>query len=377
MSWNSKLQEWGSLLVHRYARRRHPSRYLIWAGATIVVATLAGGWTFGVRGSAGAFHLAGFATTSDGLPKHWLIAVLLVGLALVLLGAGVSIFDWRSSTKAAQRSAVVVVELRGLIDTSDKPLLASVPRAIIGQRLDALIDVRVLTAAGAIEEAVRRVTGVPDLVRRLRGSRGLSDVQVVVGGVLQVPLLFLAGVLLDDEGRVVPFDWNRVAEAWMPLDQADDGERFSMSGMDALPDGSSHAVLAISASYRTDAHAIKETFGDAPVVSLSLANPLPDTLWSGAKQEALASQFTATVAALGNRGIRRVSLVLAASSTLALRIGRAYDRRNMPEIACFQYERMSKPGYPWSVLIGPSNVEVISSESDMRAACGFGHNPTA
>ncbi|WP_282259790.1 SAVED domain-containing protein [Stenotrophomonas sp. PS02301] len=364
MSWSSKLQDWISLLVHWITRRRHPSRFMLHAGVGMVAASLAGGWTFGVRGSAGALHLAGFASTSDGLPKSLLVVVLFFGLLLALTGAGVLLFDWKSFRNAAERSAVVVVEFRGLIDTSDSSLLKSVPRGLIGQRLDALIDVRELAVAGAIKQAMQKVVAMPDLIRLLRGSRAKSDVQVVVGGVLHVPLLFLAGTMLDDEGRVLPFDWDRVSEVWKALDEPDDGERFTLSGMDELPSGTPRVVLAISASYRSDAFAIKDSFGDVPVVSLSLANPLPGTLWSGAKQDALAAQFTAAVATLGNKGVKRISLVLAASSTLALRMGRAYDRRNMPEIACYQYERKPTPAYPWSVLIGPSDVELIPTTSE-------------
>ena len=368
MSWNSKLQDWVSLLVHWVIRRRHPGRIMLGAGVTLVATSLTGGWTLGVRGSAGALHLAGFASTSDGLPKALLIVVLFLGLLLALAGVGLMLLDWRSSRKAAERGAIVVVELRGLVDTSDSSLLNSVPRGLIGQRLDALIDVRELATAGAIRQAMQKIVAVPDLIRRLRGSRPRSDVKVVVGGVLQVPLLFLAGVMLDDEGRVLPFDWDRVTEVWKSLDEPDDGERFELSGLDELPNGSRHVVLAVSASYLTDVSAIKHSFGKAPVVSLSLANPLPGSLWSGTKQDALAAQFTAAVATLGNKGVRRISLVLAASSTLSLRLGRAYDRRNMPEIACYQYERKLRPAYPWSVLIGPSDVELVTTSSE-EVAC--------
>lgn len=364
MSWNLKVQEWMSILVRWVTRRPHPSRLMLTAGFTMVAAIFAGGWTFGVRGSAGSLHFAGWVTTSDGLPELWLTVVLVAGLALALSGAGISLLDWRSVRKSAERSAVIVMELRGLIDTSDKPLLTSVPRELLGQRLDALIDVRELIAAGAIEHAARKIVGIPDLIRRMRGSRELAQVQVVVGGVLQVPLLFLAGVMLDDEGRVTPLDWHRVTGTWRQLEEPDDGERFEVSGIDELPEGSLHVVLAVSASYRTDACAIKTTFGEVPVVSLSLANPLPDTLWSDAKQETLAAQFTAAVASLGNRGVRRISLVLAAPSSLVVRVGRAYDRRNMPEIACYQYERASIPAYPWSVLIGHNETRILSTISD-------------
>ncbi|MBB5865439.1 SAVED domain-containing protein [Xanthomonas sp. 3058] len=364
MSWNTKAQEWVSTLVKWVTRRRHASRALLMAGAPIVLATLAGGWTVGVRGSAGALHFLGFVTTSDGLPRLWLIIALISGLTLLALGTWMSLSDWLSARRAAGRSAVIAMELRGLVDTSDHPLLKSVPRELIGQRLDALIDVRESVQAGAIDHALRKILGIPDLIQRLRGSRELGQVQLVVAGVLQVPLLFLAGVLLDDEGRLTPLDWHRATSAWRRLDEPDDGERFATNGIDELSAGSSHVVLSVSASYRTDHSAIQTTFGGVPVVSLSLSNPLPDTLWSGAKQDALAAQFVSTVASLGNRGVRRVSLILAAPSSLVIRIGRAYDRRNMPEIACYQYERTSAPAYPWSVLIEPAGTRIVLTTHD-------------
>lgn len=364
MSWNTKAQEWGAALVKWVTRRRHASRGLLMSGAPIVIGTLAGGWTVGVRGSAGALHFLGFATTNDGLPRLWLIVALISGLTLLALGAWMSLIDWRSVRRAADRSAVVVMELRGLVDTSDHPLLQSVPRELMGQRLDALIDVRESVQAGAIEIAFRKILAIPDLIHRLRGSREPGQVHLLVAGVLQVPLLFLAGVLLDDEGRLTTLDWHRMTSNWKRLDEPDDGERFATNGIDELPAGTSHVVLSVSASYRTDHDAIQATFRDVPVVSLSLANPLPDTLWSGAKQDALAAQFVSTAASLGNRGVRRISLILAAPSSLAIRIGRAYDRRNMPEIACYQYERACAPAYPWAALIEPAAARMVQTASD-------------
>lgn len=364
MSWNSKALEHVSSMIRWITRRRHASRALMIAGTPIVVGTLASGWTAGVRGSAGALHFLGFVSTSDGLPALWLIIALISGLILLALGAWMSVSDWRSSRTAAARDAVIVMELRGLVDTSDHPLLKSVPRELIGQRLDALIDIRELISAGAIEKALPKILGIPDLIHRLRGSRELGQVQLVVAGVLQVPLLFLVGVMLDDEGRLTPLDWHRAKSNWRRLDEPDDGERFATNGIDELPTDTSHVVLSVSASYRTDALAIRTTFEDVPVVSLSLSNPLPDTLWSDAKQDALAAQFVSTLASLGNRGVRRVSLILAAPSSLAIRLGRAYDRRNMPEVACFQYERASMPAYPWSVLIEPTATRIVPTPPD-------------
>lgn len=361
MNWSTKLQEWISMIVARLTRSRHASRGLLLAGAMIVVATLGSGFRIGVRGSLGPMNVLGFIESTDGIPAQWVIAAFALGATLLLLGAGMSWFDWFAAKSDANRRAVIVIELRGLVDTSTSPLLRSVPRKLKGQRLDALVDVRVLTQAGAIDRAARSVLDIPDLIRRLRGSRELGHVTLVVGGILQVPLLFLAGVLLDDEGPVTSLDWNRSKGAWRMLDEPDDGQRFVTSGLDELKMGEDHVVLSVSASYCTSSQAIDATFGNAPRVSLSLSNPLPDLLWSSAKQDALAEQFVSTVARLGNKGVRRISLVLAAPASLVIRMGRAYDRRNMPRIACFQYEPAPTPAYPWSVGIEPGDVRIVPS----------------
>src|SRR5690606_8418445 len=132
--------------------------------------------------------------------------------------------DWSTSRAHVSRSAVIVLELRGLVDTSDRPLLQSIPSRLPGQRLDALIDVRGDMEAGVIRRAFDEISGIRDLVQRLRGSREKNHVELVVAGVLQLPLLFYTGVLLDDEGRLTPLDWDRKVGRWRELDALDDGE---------------------------------------------------------------------------------------------------------------------------------------------------------
>ncbi|MCZ8164973.1 SAVED domain-containing protein [Silanimonas sp.] len=363
MSWNSSSKRWISTLFKWVTRRRHPSRTLILGGVPIIAAAVGGGWRFGISGSLGPFGFLGSFSTSEGLPFYWLVIAFLVGLALAFSGAYMSISDWCATRAASERRAVLALELRGLVDTSDKPLLGSVPRDLIGQRIDGVVDVRELAVSGSIEHALAKVLRIPEQLRSLRGSRKPEDVSLVAAGVLQVPLLFIAGVLIDDEGAITPMDWDRTSSKWRRLDEPDDGERFSLAGIEQLHPETSHVVLSVSASYLTNATAIKKTFGDTPVVSLSLPNPLPETLWSDAKQSALASQFVSTIASLGNSGVEQISLILAAPSSLAIRLGRSYDRRNMPKIACYQYDRTASPAYPWAVQIGPTDTQLVKTTS--------------
>ncbi len=364
MNWNTKLQELLTHLVYWFTRRRHYSRVLLVPGATVMVATLSGGLTLGVSGSAGELQVRGWFTTSDGLPL-WLVCVAFaIAVALMLAGAAMLICDYVNDARRGRRSAVIAVELRGLVDTSDRPLLQSVPRRFPGQPLDALIDIRPQMEAGATQRAFDRVSAVADIVRRLRGTRAKRDVQLVVAGILQVPFLFYAGVLLDDEGTITAMDWDRKTGRWKELNGSDDGERFLPDGLSRLAPNTRQVVLAVSASYGTDAQAIAATFCTTPIISLALPRPLPDTLWSEAKQTALTAQFLEMVAELGNRGVRNIALILAAPSSLALRLGRAYDRRNLPEISCYQYQRDAHPPYPWSVDIGPTNARLAWSPTD-------------
>ncbi|MYG42071.1 MAG: SAVED domain-containing protein [Rhodobacteraceae bacterium] len=59
-----------------------------------------------------------------------------------------------------------------------------------------------------------------------------SNHTTVYGGLTSVPYTYLTGVLLDDEGEIVTYDWDRTQEAWRRLDSIDDGKEFQVNGID-------------------------------------------------------------------------------------------------------------------------------------------------
>ncbi|MGY0561687.1 SAVED domain-containing protein [Luteimonas sp. A277] len=360
-SWSIWVQKIGTQLVGWLTRRRRAGAFLLSAGALLAGGGLLGdGFTLSLMHESGQGRLAGSLTTGDGLPAVLKLVGSWLGLLLMFLGAALFVLEWIAERRVARRSLIVVVELRGLIDTADRPLLEAIPRGTAGQPADAHVDVRSYMDAGDLKGALNQLQGLPDTVRRMRGQRDRSNVTVVAGGVLQVPFLFYAGVLLDDEGGVIQLDWDRELEKWRELDDVDDGARFEVSGLNTLPSETRRVVLSVSASYATDVGAISVTFGASPVVSLALPRPLPNTLWSEEKQAALATQFLEVLAELGNKGVCSVDLVLAAPSSLALRIGRAYDARNLPSLRCYQYQKNAHPPYPWCLEInGPGEAKVL------------------
>ncbi len=335
----------GSQLLTWWTRPRNLGLGIMrWSGL-VLVATVSGGLF--VQFQAGSAYRFQFST-SEGAPELILYAVATVALLTFIMGAVLAGQAYLQEHRVTQVSRVLVAELRGLVDTSDRPLTKAIPATMRGRIEDCLVDVRKqLTGVPDVPAALVELSALATQVRRARGDTAREHVSVVAGGVLQVPLLFYAGVLLDDEGKVELMDWERVEGRWKQLDQPDDGSRFQISGLQDV--AGPEVVLAVSASYLADLAGIAQTFAGLPLVHLARPNPKPNTLWSQGGQTALAAQFLDTLAELHNRGVQTIHLVLAASASLALRLGSVYDAKNHPKLCCYEWKRDQLPAYPWSV----------------------------
>jgi hypothetical protein len=347
-----KILNWAMGLISQWmtwrTRRRNLGIALFGIIAMMFIVLASGGFTVEAVGVAGLIKVFKFST-GEGLPGHLLSLSVYFLICLTVIAVGLALDGYLRDRRQEDINRVVVVEMRGLVDTSDHPLIAAVPPALVGQRVDALVDVRMLLTGPApnVVEAMREIDDVRRTVRRARGDAARAHVNVVAGGVMHVPLLFYAGTLFDDEGKVVLMDWERTAGKWLELTEADDGGRFNITGLDIAP--SSDVVVAVSASYPASLDDVAATFPGLPVVHLGRVNPSPNTLWSEETQAALTQQFLQTMAALPERGVKTVHLVLAAPATLSIRFGKAYDHRNMPNLRCYQREREHVPPYPWSI----------------------------
>ncbi|HTU12448.1 MAG TPA: SAVED domain-containing protein [Allosphingosinicella sp.] len=322
-----------------------PGVWLVRLGTLLLLALLAG-WTFGASIPTANGPLSiGFST--GGTPLFVSIAALAVALLFIALGVSRVRRDFRNQ----DRQRVIVLEVRGLRDTSGTPLTDAVPKTIRGRRIPILADLRQGQdgAISAPDIALKRIEALPFNIADQESGADRADVQLVLGGLAPVPYSFLTGLLVDDESKVTVMDWNRGGERWAALDQEDDGRRFVASGLDAVPADADAVVLAVSVSYGVDHAGIAAAFPGLPLVELKLEDGGPDAHWSAEKQAALARQFHEMAIALGNRGVRLVHLILAAQNSVVLNFGRAYDKRNLPPLIVYQYERGRVPAYPWGV----------------------------
>lgn len=326
-------------------QKRSTGLTLIRTSVPILLALLGTSWAMKiiVPTSAGSFQFS--FDMNQGTPAYLIVVCLFVTVLLIVVGIALLINDERRLGK----KRAIAIELRGLRDTAGEPLKDKIPRNILGRREQILVNIR--RTDGRIldpEDALQQVLHLPTSIAHFETGTDRSDIAYVAGGLAPVPFSFLMGVLLDDEGGVTLMDWDRTGNYWRSLNGQDDGDRFTVSGMDQVCQAE-EIVLSISVSYPTNTNGITQTFAGQPFVSMSLSNLATDGHWSESKQAALAQEFFNTMRTLCGTNVKRVNLVLAAPNSVVIRFGRIYDKRNLPKLTVWQYENGQTPPYPWGV----------------------------
>lgn len=340
-------------------RRRSPALAVMRAGLGCLTLAFAAGFALNV-----SLPLAGGQVDfkydgGDSMPQMLVYVTGILGLLLTAAGAG-----WEGARYIEERQAqtsrkVIAVEVRGLRNVSGVPLVESVPAEFSGRREQLLIDLRQYIQDGAITDPAAAVAGVaalPDDLRRREAGLDRSDITCVYGGLAPVPLTFLTGILADDEGQFVIMDWDRHAGRWRSLSEPDDFKRFVVSGIEAIPAEPVEVALSVSVSYGIDLKDVRSRVGDMPTVEAALEGGNTDAHWSGDKMAALGRQFLEILGELNRHGVKRVHLFLAAQNSVVFRFGRLYDKRNLPEIVVYQFDRGKTPAYQWGLLMPVAGV---------------------
>ena len=350
----STLRRFVNSLIDWMFRRPSPALSTMRLGLACLTLSFGAGWALDVSLPLrdGVLDIA--FDSAGATPMFIVYAAGAVGVLLIGSGLIWEYSRYRADQRRLDRKKVVVIETRGLRDASGTPLLEAVPSSLEGHRDHVLVDIRQRVKDGEIlvpEAAIRDLVSLPpDLRRRVNGF-DRRDITLVYGGLTPVPFTFLTGLLIDDEEAVLILDWDRHAEVWRRLDEVDDGKRFRCSGLENVQRNASEVALAVSVSYSVNADDVRCRVGSMPIVTLNLEGGSPDCHWSEYKQRALGAQFLEAVISLGNLGVGRIHLFLAAQNSVVFRFGRLYDKRNLPEVVVYQFLRSATPPYPWGVLM--------------------------
>ena len=294
------------------------------------------------------------------------IDVLIFGVALLLVVVGIAFAMARFIGEARAQSKLrnIVIEARGLRDDNGNPLADMVAKHRKGSVVPILLDLRNRLDGQVIapERALNEIASMHRSVLQNKEDGDRADLTTIYGGLTSVPYTFLTGALLDDEGSISTYDWDRAQETWRKIEGPDDGAQFHVDGIEAIG-GVPEVVLAAAFSYPIQDDDLATTF-DLPIVKLALEGMSSDAHWSQQKQNRLAQEFLEVVKCLAGKGVMRLHLVLAAPNSVVFTFGRRYDKRNLPEIVVYQYQRGEPIAYPWGVsmpVAGLTDAKVVRS----------------
>lgn len=343
-------------------RPRSLGLQLLKYGALILITTLGADFVLGAEYQSPDSSIKVNVGTSGGLPAVAVNGAYVLGAMLIFVGIGLLLREVARDIKRERRQLLIVVELKGLYGAPDTPAKNAIKRDFLGQRQSIVLDFRPQRNGELVDRylVIQKLNGLMTTIEALSAGRDAEEVFVAIGGLAAVPALFLAGVLMDDAANVDVFDWNRSLKTWAIPKGLDDGKRLQASGAADSSTGLTEVVLVVSCSYQVSGQDVRDAFPQLPVVRLDSEEHLADRFWSEEKQAAYVTEFRDTIQRLMDSGAKRIHLILAAPSSLSIRMGMAYDRRLHPEIVVYQYERSKQPAYPWGIVM-PSDAQQQAS----------------
>lgn len=273
-------------IIDAWTRARTTPRVLFYAASGLAIASLSLQFSFKLETGVSSIFFSSQDTGVNELDTWGL--VLAAGLFCIAITWAV--VDQVVAHRRDAKRTTIVIESRGLRDENGLSLATEVKRAMRGNVEELVLDLRRFMRDGHVvdaQAAAHEIMRLPGDLRRRRDLRGREEVSIIYGGLTPVPFTFLTGVLLDDEGGITSYDWDRTRERWRPLDDHDDGNRFKRKWQCPRKAVES-MVLAISCSYPVLDDNLRRSFPDKPIMRLDLEGGTRESHWSSSKQRALA-----------------------------------------------------------------------------------------
>ncbi|MBJ7539918.1 SAVED domain-containing protein [Marinomonas transparens] len=331
-------------------RKRSPALLVFRSGVCLILATVVGGWTVSVVYSdVGQFLELNYQ--SSNTTQLFLSLGFFLGVTATIFGVVWEYQIFRDERKRNEKKKTIVLEQRGLVDTSDTPLYEFVKNKCSWQVDSIVNDIRERIIDNVITRpdlALVKLSHIKTSISEKTAQYAASDISIAYGGIFPIPFSFYAGYLLDDESQITRFDWDRDLSSWRELDEGDDGEEFVIERPERT---AKTVVLAVSISYPVDRLAISTVFPDQPIHYLSLPSLDRNNHWAKGKQDRLSGDFFEYCKSLLGLGVENIHLILASQNSIAFRLGQTYDKRNLPNISVYQYERHQSIKYPWCLRI--------------------------
>jgi hypothetical protein len=308
------MKETFDYVVRKFTRVRKPPLMLITFGGLLLLydGIWAGFPLSKLVWSSGGHSLE---LSADAPSELFSLARIVIATLLIAIGGIWSYCEQQKEHPQAARQVAIVIESRGLRDDDGRSLKEAVSAEVKGRVEELLVDLRRFNRDGRVEDpegAANEIMQAHQDLRRRRALKDRRDVSLVYGGLTSVPFTFFMGVLMDDQGAVSTWDWDRTKEAWRKVSGQDDGRRFKVTWEPPM-ERRAEVVVAVSTSY--------------PILDENLARPFPSI------------------------PVMRLDLEGRGQDSLVFRLGTRFERRNVPNAVIYQFERNADPPFTWGVQL--------------------------
>jgi hypothetical protein len=278
------------------------------------------------------------------------VILTLSGVGLMAVPAIMAIRKQTHDEALLNKKKVFAIQLSGLNDVPITPIADAIPKNFDGHRTTKDIDVRAQLQGGhRIEAAINQIDQTGTSLRVDVGQMNSSDYELFTGGLAPVPLLFQLGNILEDESRVHWMDWQRDQKQW--IDTKNCRTISIWEEIDTTNVVSKEIVLVIDVSYHVNESSVLKAFPGIPVIKWGPKEKLLGVIFSKESADLFCDHFRKLLLSLAEKNVEKIHLVIAASSSLAMRLGSCYDPRNMLPVTVYQYEQADSNPYPWGVSI--------------------------
>lgn len=293
--------------------------------------------------------------------SEWVLNGLgILGVLLMLSGLWIGWNDWLTVRRSNSRKKNIIIELRGLSATLNQSLKSSISKTMSGQVDEVLVEIGHHVTAGTsseLEKGLEKVNNIHSRIENAIAGKDPDDISIHVGAIAPIPFQFLLGVILDDEFSPNIWEYERLKNEWQTLDQNDLSIVLNEQIDPSISSQDTEVVVVVSATFAVLDSTITNTWPDLKVAKIENPTATPNSIWTEADQILIVQSFLRVMALLKNRGVKKVHLLLAASPSMCIRLGRHFDQRNLPEVTVYQFDR-NLDRYTWGVEIASIGTQI-------------------
>lgn len=213
------------------------------------------------------------------------------------------------------------------------------------------------------EEALKKTLHIIEVLESKTKNKP-EDIKLYYGGVVQVPLAFTAGTILDNTMFVDIYDWKRNGEkqgAYRLIKGKKDTSDLVQISEPEVHDLSSELAIEIALSYPINHQNTVDAVGEIPTLKITANSVGRDQFSSLSTQNEVCEKFHDIIDRYSQTNIKKIHVFIAAQNSMVFQLGRQLSRRVHKEVIVWQFEIQNEHQNPWGISISNKGYKIVKN----------------